>query len=190
MCMSAKSHQSCPTLCDPVNCSPPGSPVHGIFQARVLEWVAMSSCRGSSWPRDWTCIPYVLEKEMATHSSTLAWRIPWMEEPGRRQFTGSQRVGHDWATSLSFYSSFWRRKWPLTPAFLPGESHGRRGLVGYSLWGCKELDPTKQLTHTHTHTHTHLLPPTLGGRFFTTSTTWEAQIIMDQLSIIMCQGNK
>ena len=43
-----------------------------------------------------------LEKEMATHSSILAWRIPWMEEPGGLQFTGSQRVGHDWATSLTY----------------------------------------------------------------------------------------
>ena len=42
-----------------------------------------------------------LEKEMAPHSSTLAWRIPWMEEPGGLQFTGLQRVGHDWVTSLS-----------------------------------------------------------------------------------------
>ena len=42
-----------------------------------------------------------LEKEMATHSSTLAWKIPWTEEPGRLQFTRSQRAGHDWATSLS-----------------------------------------------------------------------------------------
>ena len=42
-----------------------------------------------------------LEKEMATHSSILAWRIPWMEEPGRLQSMGSQRVGHDWVTSLS-----------------------------------------------------------------------------------------
>ena len=41
-----------------------------------------------------------LEKEMATHSSTLAWRIPWMDEPGGLQSTGSQRVGHNWATSL------------------------------------------------------------------------------------------
>ena len=41
-----------------------------------------------------------LEKEMATHSSTLAWKIPWTEEPGRLQSMGSQRVGHDWATSL------------------------------------------------------------------------------------------
>ena len=43
-----------------------------------------------------------LEKEMATHSSTLAWRIPWREEPGRLQSMGSQRVGHNWVTSLHF----------------------------------------------------------------------------------------
>ena len=42
-----------------------------------------------------------LEKEMETHSSTLAWKIPWREEPGRLQSMGLQRVGHDWATSLS-----------------------------------------------------------------------------------------
>ena len=45
-----------------------------------------------------------LEKEMATHSSTLDWRIPWREEPGRLQSMGSQRVGHDWATSLHLFS--------------------------------------------------------------------------------------
>ena len=48
----AKSLQSYPTLCDPMDCSPPGSSVHGILQARILEWVAMSSSRGSSQPRD------------------------------------------------------------------------------------------------------------------------------------------
>ena len=47
-----------------------------------------------------------LEKEIATHSSILAWKIPWMEEPGRLQSMGSQRVGHDWATSLSLYVSW------------------------------------------------------------------------------------
>ena len=46
--------QSCPTLCDPMDCSPPGSSIHGIFRARVLEWVAISFSRGSSRPRDWT----------------------------------------------------------------------------------------------------------------------------------------
>ena len=48
----------------------------------------------------------VVEKEMATHSSILAWRIPWIEEPGRLQFTGSQRVGHSWVTSLSLSFTF------------------------------------------------------------------------------------
>ena len=44
------------------------------------------------------------EKAMAPHSSTLAWKIPWTEEPGRLQSMGSRRVGHDWATSLSFFT--------------------------------------------------------------------------------------
>ena len=44
----------CPTLCDSMDCSPPGSSIHGIFQARVLEWIAISFSRGSSWPRDQT----------------------------------------------------------------------------------------------------------------------------------------
>ena len=49
---------------------------------------------------------------MAPHSSTLAWKIPWMEEPGRQQSTGSHRVRHDWATSLSLFTFMhWRRKW-------------------------------------------------------------------------------
>ena len=53
---------------------------------------------------------------MATHSSTLAWKIPWMVEPGRLQSMGSLRVGHDWATSLSLFTFMhWRRKWQLTP---------------------------------------------------------------------------
>ena len=47
--------QSCPTLSNPIDCNPPGSSVHGIFQARILDWVAISSSRGSSWRRDWTC---------------------------------------------------------------------------------------------------------------------------------------
>ena len=63
---------------------------------------------------------------MATHSSTLAWKIPWMEEPGRLQSMGSWRVGHDWATSLSLFTFMhWRRKWQPTPVFLPRESQGR-----------------------------------------------------------------
>ena len=51
-CMRAKSLQSCSTLWDAMDCSPPGYSVHGILQARILEWVAISSSRGSTWPRD------------------------------------------------------------------------------------------------------------------------------------------
>ena len=57
-CMKVKSQsevtQSCPTLCNPVDCSPPGPSIHGISQARILEWVAISFSRESSQPRDWT----------------------------------------------------------------------------------------------------------------------------------------
>ena len=58
-----------------------------------------------------------LEKEMATHSSILAWRIPWMEETGGLQFTGSQRVGHNWATSLSSVLA-WEIPWTEEPGGL------------------------------------------------------------------------
>ena len=87
------------------------------------------------WPR---------EKAMAPHSSTVAWQIPWTEEPGRLQSMGSRRVGHDWVTSLSL-SPFmhWRRKWQPTPVFLPGESQGWRSLVGCSPWGRTESDTTE-----------------------------------------------
>ena len=62
---------------------------------------------------------------MAPHSSTLAWKIPWTEEPGGLQSMGLLRVGHDWATSLSLYTFMhWRRKWQPTPVFLPGEYQG------------------------------------------------------------------
>ena len=85
-----------------------------------------------------------LEKAMAPHSSTLAWKIPWMEEPGRLQSMGSLRVGHDWATSLSLFAFMhWRRKWQPTPVFLPGESQGQGSPVGCCLWGRTESDTTE-----------------------------------------------
>ena len=144
--MCAKSLQWCLTLCDPMDCSPLDSSVHGILQARIRGWVAMLSSRGSPWPRDQACISHgscnagrfftaepqgkpniylqmrlivaqtvkhlptmrenwvqflsqedPLEKEMATNSSTLAWKVPWMENPSRLQSMGSQRVRYDLA---------------------------------------------------------------------------------------------
>ena len=115
----------------------------------------------------------ILEKAMAPHSSTLAWKIPLTEEPGRLQSMGSLRVGHDWATSL----------W-LTPVFLPRESQGWGSLVGCtgSLgshrvrhdWSDLAAAPHTQrdsisihwyiyMCYTHTHTHVCLLAALLEG---------------------------
>ena len=88
-CMKVKSQsevaQSCPTLSDPMDCSLPGSSVHGICQARVLEWGAIAFSEGNCYSLQGT----------ATHSAIVAWRIPWTEESGRLQSMGSQRVRHD-----------------------------------------------------------------------------------------------
>ena len=89
-------------------------------------------------------IQSVLEKAMAPHSSTLAWKIPWTEEPGRLQSMGSIRVGHDWVTSLSLFTFMhWGRKWQSTAVFFPGESQGRGSLVGCHLWYRTESDTTE-----------------------------------------------
>ena len=85
-----------------------------------------------------------LVQPMATHASTLAWKIPWKEEPGRLQSMGSLRLGHDWAPSLSLFPFMhWRRKWQRTPVFFPGESQGRRSPMGCCLWGHTESDMTE-----------------------------------------------
>ena len=110
-----------------MDCSPPGSSVHGILQAGILEWVAISYSRGFSPPKDRTHVSLssllhwagrvfgiaksrtwlsdftftfhfpALEKEMATHSSVLAWRIPGTGEPGGLPSMRLHRVGHDWS---------------------------------------------------------------------------------------------
>ena len=124
-CKKVKSEsevaQSCPTLSDPMDCSLPGSSIHGIFQARVLEWGAIAfstidmslsklklelvmdreAVHGVTKSRtrlsDFTFTFHflALEKEMATHSCVLAWRIPGTGEPGGLPSMGSHRVGHN-----------------------------------------------------------------------------------------------
>ena len=91
-------------------------------------------------------LPSDLEKAIATPSSSLAGRIPRMEEPGRLQSIESLSVGHDWAFSLSLFTFMhWRRKWQPTPVFLPGEFQGQGSLVDCCLWGRTELDTTSNL---------------------------------------------
>ena len=109
LCACVQWLQSCPTLCKPVDCSPPGSSIRRILQARILEWVAMPSSRVSSWPTDrtqrskthllhllhWQESSLPLEGN-GNPLSVLAWRIPGTGEPGGLPSMGSHRVGHDW----------------------------------------------------------------------------------------------
>ena len=130
------------------------------FPQSFLEVSTGSSTGFPQWIPKWVAIHFSRDlpdsgieprSQMAPHSSTFAWKIPWMEEPGRLQSMGLLRVGHDWATSLSlFIFMHWRRKWKPTPVFLPGESQGRRSLMGCHLWGGTESDTTEatqQLLH-------------------------------------------
>ena len=92
----------------------------------------------------WLCATPKKAEAMAPHSSPLAWKISWTEEPGGLQSMRSLRVRHVWATSISLFTFMhWRRKWRPTPEFLPGKSHGQRSLEGYSPWGLKNSYTTE-----------------------------------------------
>ena len=136
--------------CQPTPRSCLGNPTdRGAWQA-----TAHTVAKSRTWLSYWACVIIQIlllvrlygkmEKAMAPHSSTLAWKIPWTEEPGGLQSMESLRVGHDWATSLSLFTFMhWRRKWQPAPVFLPGESQGQRSLVGFRLWGRTESDMTE-----------------------------------------------
>ena len=142
-----------------MNCSAPPFPEKGQI-ANILGFVShvisvlttqLSQCRaniphGTKQATGSTLWSSTIMQEQAAapHSRTLTWKTPWMEESGGLQSTGSLRVGHDWATSLSFFTFMHgRRKWHPTPVLLPGESQGQGSLVGCCLWGCTESDTTE-----------------------------------------------
>ena len=92
----------------------PSGIMHTCFRWHLSETLNFRVDTGISWL--WGLLGWSSEKAIAPHSSTLAWKIPWMEEPGRLQSMGSLRVGNDWETSFSlFIFMHWRRKWQPTP---------------------------------------------------------------------------
>ena len=109
--LHTQSLQSCLTLCDPMDCSSPGSSVHGILQTRILKWVASFF------------IP-----------TALVWpHNRWLS--GRESACQCRRCRFNpWVGKIP-----WRRKWQPTPIFLSRKSHGQRSLVGYSPWGYKRV---------------------------------------------------
>ena len=128
----------------------------GVWSFRSLPW-GHRCCLWIVCIFDSLCT-YILEKTMAPHSSTLAWKISWMEEPGRLQSMGSRRVGHDWATSLSLFTFLhWRRKWQPTPVFLPGESQGRGSLVAAVYGVTQSWTRLKRLSSSSSSTYIHTI---------------------------------
>ena len=107
--------QSCLTLCDPMDCSPPGSSVPEILQARILEWVAMRSTRGSSWPRERICISCIARKFFTLWAPREQCRIPRFSP---------------WIGMIS-----WRREWLHTPVFLHGAFPRTEGLGRLTVHG-------------------------------------------------------
>ena len=130
-------------------CPPPGDLLHPRIEpespvAPALWADSLPLVPPGKPQSNYTPVEINTEKAMAPHSSTPAWKIPWMEEPGRLQSMRSLRVGHDWVTSLSLFTFMhWGRKWQPTPVFLPGESKRQRSLVGGRLWGRTESDTTE-----------------------------------------------
>ena len=106
-----------------MDCSPPGSTVHGILQARILEWVAKPSTRASFQPRNWTVISCAGGYIFCTHTHTHT-----------HTYTYTHTHIHIWEKEMSNH-----------PIFLSGESHWLRSLVGYSPKGHKELNTTQWL---------------------------------------------
>ena len=154
--------QSCPTLCDPIDGSPLGSPVPGILQARTLEWVVISFSKAWKWKVKVKSLSHV---QIFTTPWTAAYQAPlsvgfsrqeyWsgvpFPSPLPRWLSGKEsacqrrrwkRIWFDpWVGRIP-----WRRKWQSTLVFLPGKSYGQRILAGYSPWGCKESDMTENST--------------------------------------------
>ena len=107
--------QLCLTLCDPIDCSLPGSSIHGIFQARILEWVAISFSRAIRWGRD--------EKEnLSSLVAQMVKCLPIMRE------TRVQSLGQE---------DLLKKEMAAHSRSLAWKSHGRRSLADYSPWGCK-----------------------------------------------------
>ena len=122
------------------------SPLHTLHTYKIVSsWSTWDKIAKKCF-RQYEIEKHIMEKAMAAHSSTLAWQIPWTEEPGRLHSMGWLRL--DTTERLHFHFSLftfmhWRRKWQPTPVFLPRESQGRGCLVDCSLWGCTESDTTE-----------------------------------------------
>ena len=163
----SNSAQSCPTLCSPMDSSLPESSVHGIFQARILELVAIPSSRGSFPSRDRTCVsvsPALAGRFFITSATWGALSQIYFLSYWNHSFTSLLNKCVGWASLVAHRiknlpamqeTQVWSlgREDPCEngmathSSILHEEFHGQRGLVGYNPWGHKESDTTERLTH-------------------------------------------
>ena len=133
---------SCPTLCNPMDTNPPGSSVHGIFKARILEWVANSSSRRSSWLRDRIhifCVSCIISGFFTAEPlGEPAYNYTCDSDSKESSCQGRRYKRHG-------FDPLEKGQHP-TLIFLPGEFHGQRSLAGYTPWGRKESKTTEWLT--------------------------------------------
>ena len=170
--------QPCPSLCGPMDCSLWCSSVHGIFQARILEWVRVRChflLQGIfPTPRSNSPLLHLLlwqanslplappGKPCALHRVVhllplinLHWCIITNQSPDPIRVHWTVYILWCLINLEWHISTVWRRKWQPTP-FLEN-LHEQRSVVGYSPWGLKESDMTKWLPHTHTHIHHNVI---------------------------------
>ena len=153
-CVHAKSFQLCLIFGNPMDSSPPISSVRGILQARILEWIAVPSFRGSSKPRNWI--------HVSGTGRQVLYHFPGGSD-GKSVCLQLRRPRFDpWVGKIP-----WRRKWKPTSVLLPWKSHGRRSLVGYKSLAVAGHDWVTSLS-----------------LFFTTSATWEVLYITCLSSIL------
>ena len=146
----------------------PGSSVHGILQARILEWVAIPFSRGSSQPRYQTQVSGIAGRFFTVWATSEAFLMgfpcglpPWVSLVAQtvKNLPAMKRPGlKPWVMKIP-----WKREWLPTPVFLSGEFHEQRSLAGYSPWGRKELDMTEWLTHLCIYVFVVYIPQYLNG---------------------------
>ena len=136
--VKGEAAQTCPTHCDPKDCSLPGSSIHGILQARILEWVAISFSRGSSRPRDWTRVSHTADRLFTVWATREALQSADWETKETAPATPAMR-GRCWHPSwacmfpvLTFYITV---KCPLEVQLLL--SQDRLGCLGSFVFPCK-----------------------------------------------------
>ena len=134
--------QSCPTLCDPMGCSLTGSSIHGIFQARMLEWVAISFSRRSSWPRDWTPVSLIVGRcftikkaECRRFDAFELWywrrllRVPWTARRSKQSILKEIGPEYSWKglmLTLQYFGHLMGRVDSLEKTLILGKIEGRK----------------------------------------------------------------